>query len=261
MKLRRRQRWLALAPFAAAVVGVVGIASWFLLSSSTMPEIEFADVPSSSADPSRSQVPPLEAIGVEERFRRQLTNAVSTQDKLSVLDSLLQDNEASSEMFPLQDAIRAEKAAVVRIKAFDIARQLANREGRDAVTRVLAEAIDNPYPDVRREGLRACASNPRYELFDVLMRIANGSSQERFLAVQALAFLDEPAAQEKVLEMAKSEDVPKPERLRAIALLSQSSLTVGTDYLQSLMYSDDPELRIVAAEALAVSQRRRTSRE
>jgi hypothetical protein len=90
-----------------------------------------------------------------------------------------------------------------------------------------------------------------------LMRIATASGPERFLAVQALAFVDDPEAQAKVLETAKSEEVPRAERLSAVALLSQLSLTEAVNYLQDLAVGDDKELARCATEALVALQIRR----
>lgn len=122
---------------------------------------------------------------------------------------------------------------------------------------VLSDALYNPHPDVRRECLRICATDPHVELLDELLRLADDGGQERFLAAQALAFLDDDKAHEKVLAVARSEDLPRAERIRAVALLSRSQLTEAVLYLQELAAGTDAELREYAMSALAAMQHQR----
>ncbi len=193
----------------------------------------------------------------DRRLQRLLSGAHSEEEKVAVLQELALDPDARSSMPELRSMMVTERSRLVREKAFETCKLLAEREGREAVTSLLLDTVRNPYPELRREGLRACVQHPRYELMADLIEVADAGGQERFLAVQALAFIDDEVAQQKVLEMARSEEIPRAERLRAVVLLSQTNLAEGTYYLQDLAAGNDPELSKHAAAALEAMQEKR----
>jgi hypothetical protein len=204
-----------------------------------------------------SSHPAPEPLSLDQELQRDLREAGSEEAKIEVLNRFSQDPQARSSSSALRASMLVEKSAQVRLKAFQTARDLALKEDRGALTSILKEGIGNPYSEVRRESLRACRDNPRYELLQDLLEVAERGGQDRSIAIQALAFMDDPEAQRKVLETARSEQVPKADRIQAIALLAKSNLSESVSYLQELATGDNEELQPYAMEALSAWQDRK----
>lgn len=202
----------------------------------------------------KDQEAQLEPLNLEEALRRDLDAADSEEAKIEVLNRFAQDPQARSNSSALRASILVEKSPRVRLKAFQTARDLALKEDRSALISILKHGVGNPYSEVRRESLRACRDNPHYELLNDLLEVAERGGQDRSIAIQALAFMDDPEAQRKVLETAQSMDVPKDHRIQAITLLSRTRLNEAVSYLQELATSDDSELKRYAMEALQIWQ-------
>jgi HEAT repeat protein len=189
-----------------------------------------------------------------------LAQAKSEDEHLQVLEDYLRASNAKSGAPALRSTMVAGQTPSVRLKAFGVARDLAKRENREALTAVLRVGIGNPYPEVRRESIRACRDNPHYELVADLMAVVQQGGPDRALAIQALAFTDDPEAQKLVLDTARSEELPRADRIQAIALLSRTGLDEAVSYLRELATSDDPELQRFAMESLATWQERKKGR-
>lgn len=191
---------------------------------------------------------------VDLRLLEGLREAVSEESKVAVLDAYARDQGATSSSSALRNAMTLERSSTVRIRAFQVAKELASTEGRPQLTSVLKAAVSNPHEDVRRAGLRACRDNPRYELMQDLLKAVERGDSDRPLAIQALAFMEDETAQQVVLETARSKEVPREQRIQAIALLCRTRLGDGVSYLQQLATGEDRELRECAMEALRVWQ-------
>ncbi|MBK8208249.1 MAG: hypothetical protein IPK87_15840 [Planctomycetes bacterium] len=159
-------------------------------------------------------------------------------------------------MQELTVAMIADDSADVRRAAFDVARHLAMKEGDGQMMNLLKSTIRSPHSDVRREALRTCTTHPQFGLIEDLLQLAGQTTEESFLAVQALAYLDDDRAQLAVLDVARSGDVPRSQRMRAVALLTRTQLSEGVLYLQQLAKGDDEELRNCALAALSAMQQR-----
>ena len=196
---------------------------------------------------------PLEA---EQRLRQDLQAATTENGRVAVLAEFQNAPDARSTNQVLRSSMIADESPKVRSKAFQVAKALAAAESRDALVSILTEGVRNPYPEVRRESLRACQEHPSYEMMNELIEIVEQGGHERSIAVRALAFLDDPEAQRVVLETAQSETLTRAERVQAVALLSESELIDAQDYLQKLATGEDAELRAIAMEALRIIQER-----
>ncbi len=170
------------------------------------------------------------------------------------LEALRDDPNARSDMQELSGAMVAHESPDVRRTAFEVARHLAVREGDTQILNLLKSTIRSPHSEVRREALRTCTTHPQFDLIEDLLQLAAQATEESFLAVQALAFLDDDRAQTAVLDVARSEQVPRSQRMRAVALLTRTQLSAGVLYLQELAKGDDHELRDCALAALSAMQ-------
>lgn len=144
--------------------------------------------------------------------------------------------------------------AETRHSAFSVSLALAAREGANQTNAVLDRAILNPHADVRLAGLRACKEHGSPALVPRLIEAADGRPAERFLVIDALAAIPDPAAHAKVLSTAQDEKLPRAERLRAVALLSRTRHEAGLAYLKDLSGSRDDAFRSLAIETLAMIQ-------
>jgi HEAT repeat protein len=198
------------------------------------------------------EAPPDAEIGLQSALAKVTTD----EERLQVLDDYLQSPDAHSTDSSLRSVMLTGQTGRVRTRAFHVARDLAKREGREALIAVLREGVGNPYPEVAREAIRSCRDNPSYELVPDLIAIVREGGADRSVAIQALAFTDDPEAQQLVLDTAKSEEVARGDRIQAIALLSRTGLEAGVEYLKELAAGDDPELQRFSMEALAIWQER-----
>lgn len=215
-----------------------------------------AGSPVTQADPERQ----AEAQPTPAPASRGATPTASKAEDADVrvrrLHALRDDPGARSDMQELTVAMVADASAEVRLTAFEVARHLAAKEGGTQLLQLLKSTIRSPHSEVRREALRTCTTHPQFDLIDELLHLASQTTEERFLAVQALAYLDDDRAQMAVLDVARSESVPRSQRMRAVALLTRTQLTAGVLYLQELAKGDDSELRDCALAALSAMQQR-----
>lgn len=221
-----------------------------------VPAPNFQDEP--SGDEPEDPVVPLSP---EDELRTKLTEAKSADARIAALEAFAKSGEAHSGSNVLRSTMLVDTEASVRLKAFQVARDLALNEEKEALIDILTVGVQNPYSEVRRESIRSCRDHPHYELQDELLEVVAQGGPDRSVAVQALAFLDDPVAQEKVLEIAKSEDVPRADRIQAIVLLCRTDLREGVSYMQELATGDDAELQRYAMEALSIWQDRKAEEE
>ncbi len=177
------------------------------------------------------------------------------QQRLADLDRLLQSPDVAPALAAAQSSMSFDEDRAVRERAFAVAMELGRRLGVTEARSVVRGALGSPFPELRREALRTCAQQPDARLVDDLIAQARDPSREQWLAIQALAFLEDERAQLRVLEFAKDQSTKRNERIRAIVLLSKSSLPEAVTYLQELARSDDDELCRYAVEALAARSR------
>jgi hypothetical protein len=176
------------------------------------------------------------------------------KDRIALLDSLLGEVWAMSDLPALQECITFDAAPEVREHAFGVSLKLAEREGKEAKTGVISSGLQNVNSEVKRAALRASRDNPDAKHVSPLLKIADGNSGERHLAIDALAQLSDRAAQMKVLEAAKNSELPPVERARAISWLSRSNLPQASEYLKELVQGEDRALRKLAFSTLEAMQ-------
>ena len=248
----KKVRWLRLVLPPAALVLGLGCAGLVIYWSTQ-----------NSARPQREQAVP--EIGQESAARQNTAQPSAPnppsawpptlQQRLVDLDRLLQSSDPASALAAAQSSMSFDEERAVRERAFAVALELGRRLGVMEARGVVRGALGSPFPELRREALRTCAQQPDAQLLDDLIAQARDPSREQWLAIQALAFLEDERAQLRVLEFAKDSSVKRHERIRAIVLLSKSSLPEAAAYLQQLARSDDEELSRSAVEALAARSR------
>lgn len=203
---------------------------------------------------------PTTTEALDKRLLKDLDSATSVAEKLALLDAYRDHDLARSDSTALRRAALSEKEGLIRVRAYELATDLAVKEGRSSIVAVLKQGVANPHSDVRKASLRACRVHPNFELLRQLIEIVEDGGPDRHLAVQALAFLDDPEAHRQILLVARSADNPRELRLQAVALLSRTSLREAVEYLQELVRGDDDALRMYAMEALEIWQARNASR-
>jgi len=203
------------------------------------------------------QSPSIKApVDAEQELRQSLQAAGTEDGRVAVLEDFRARPDARSMNTVLRTTMLADNSPKVRLKAFEVAKALAMAEGREETISILRDSVRNPYAEVQREGLRACRDHPHFELMDELVEVVRRGGSERPVAIQALAFLDEPDAQRLVLESAQSTTLPRAERIQAVALLCELEIPEAVEYLKALAAGEDAELKAYAIEALAVRQAR-----
>ncbi len=228
-----------------------GVATFFLQHAMDKP----SRTPTTELDESASgdaEHPVLADIeGIKPRRTAELPTLPTSTQRLAELDALLEGTDAVASLAQALSAMESSNESEVRERAFQVAMTLAERTGPESRQSVLRRAINSPFSEISRGGLRACAHAPDEALLDDLLRAAEPGKIERWLAIQALAFLEDPKADEAVLAFARAPDTSRGHRLRAILLLSQTTIPEAMEYLQVLARGDDSELSRHAVEALA----------
>ena len=120
----------------------------------------------------------------------------------------------------LRKALVADPSQEVQLAALGASLKLAMKSSQGSIAEVLRTGLGAANARVVQQSLREARKHPSVELVPDLVEIANSSAPHRFLAIDALAFTDEPEARAKVIEWAGREDGDKIERIRAVALLS-----------------------------------------
>ena len=257
----KRPRTLAiLALPLIAVLALASVALWLLSNESQRPHIAVPSVGAEPVEASSPQPEPAKPPTPEKEFERAYSATSDEAARLKLIESLPEKPWATATSSVLTGCIQRENSPALRSKAFDVALELAKRPNGNSKAAVLKVALDSLHSDVRARSLRACRTDPQPEMLEDLLSAARMGGTERYLAVHALAVLEDPRAQQCVLEAAKDESLPKPERARAIALLARSKLQESIEYLKELAAKQDTEFSGVAMQALAALQAAQTGR-
>lgn len=249
----RLQPKLLLLAGSVLVVAFLAFSYWMFANQTQAPVPEPAAADAPEAVPSDNQPIRLEP-GLDAKLRLSLESTRDPSQRKALLTEVLLAPGATSELAALRACMLTDKEPAVRLHAFEVRRELALREGETPILAVVSDGVKNPHFEVRREALRLACDHPQIGLMSELLRIADQGGQDRYLAVTALAHLDDPIAHERVLQAARSTETPRAERIRAIILLHRSVLTDAIDYLKELARGDDVELAEFAIEALALRQ-------
>lgn len=257
----KQSRALVLLALPATAMIALGTLGWWLLAN----ESPLPSRPSAAPEPdpiatSPSQPAAVAAPAPEMLFASEFAKAPNEAAKLTLLDALPAKPWAKATDRVLVDCMQRSDSMAIRSRAFDVALELTKRPGGESKAAVLKVALDSLHADVRSRSLRECRIDPQPEMLDELLSAARMGGTDRYLAVHALAALEDPRAQQCVLEAAKDESLPKPERARAIALLGRSKLAEAVEYLKELAAKQDAEFAGVAIEALAALQAAQTAR-
>ncbi|MDC1142116.1 hypothetical protein OAU50_03420 [Planctomycetota bacterium] len=242
----------------AALFALIAVAwSFFIDDSDNGPRL-----PSSVTNEHRQCSSPDSTVDIpvppEEKLLSDIQSASSDDAVLAILQRYAENPDADWNSPALQGLLLTGGSEVIRKKVFEILRELAGSDGDNAVVKVHTLGVRSVYSDVRYDALAACRETPKIELLDDLLKVSKEESDHQHLAIQALAFMDATEAHQRVLEVAKSEETPKPERIQAILLLSRTNLSEGVGYLRDLCVAEDGEFRAYAMEALDVIQSRRS---
>ena len=151
----------------------------------------------------------------------------------------------------LRKALVADPDEAVQLAALRSSIKLAEKSSQGSIAEVLRTGLGAANARVVQQSLREARKHPSIELVPDLIEIANSTAAHRFLAIDALAFTDDPKAKAKVVEWAGREDGDNVERIRAVALLSKVKCPESEALLARLCGSSDEEVRKVAVEALA----------
>lgn len=259
MPAMNHPRILAFLVLPLAAVATLLAVGWWLLDNgqpggrNPAPTPTPEPITASSPHPEPPKPPPPEV-----EFERTFAATVDEAARMKLIESLPEKTWATATNSVLTGCMQRESSPALRSKAFDVALDLAKRPNGVTKAAVLKVALDSLHADVRSRSLRECRIDPQPEMLDELLSAARMGGTDRYLAVHALAALEDPRAQQCVLEAAKDESLPKPERARAIALLARSKLPHSIDYLKELAATQDSEFAGVAIEALAAIQAAQT---
>jgi hypothetical protein len=257
----KQSRALVLVVLPATALIALGALGWWLLASENqLPPRSLAAPEPEPIAALPSQPAAVAAPTPEMLFASEFAKAPDEAAKLTLLDALPAKTWAKATDRVLADCMQRGESTAIRARAFDVALELTKRPQGDSKAAVLKVALDSHHADVRSRSLRECRIDPQPEMLEELLSAVRMGGTDRYLAVHALAALEDPRAQQSVLEAAKDESLPKPERARAIALLSRSKLPEAVDYLKELAAKQDAEFAGIATQALAAIQAAQTAR-
>jgi len=256
----KQSRALVLVVLPATALIALGALGWWLLASENqLPPRSLAAPEPEPIAALPSQPAAVAAPTPENLFESEFARAPDEAARLTLLDGLPTKPWARATIGVLADCMQRGDSTAIRARAFDVALELAKRPQGDSKAAVLKVALDSHHADVRSRSLRECRIDPQPEMLDDLLSAARMGGTDRYQAVHALAALEDPRAQQCVLEAAKDESLPKPERARAIALLGRTKLAEAVEYLKELAAKQDAEFSGVAMQALAALQAAQTN--
>ncbi len=200
--------------------------------------------PDKTAKPSANQMSDVEQAEAD------YFGAQDASDRVEIIRKAADLPGAKSNMSLLRKAMIADVSEDVQLEAMGKILELAGRESLGTRIEAVRSALKAPGERVRQQALREARKHPSPELVPDLIEIADGKAAHRFLALDALAFTEDPRAKAKVLEVASKTDGDKTERVRAVALLARTRDANARELLNQLSASGDEELRKVALEVL-----------
>ena len=186
----------------------------------------------------------------EEKAEADYLRAEKPEDRIEIIRKAADLPGAHSNMPLLRKALVADASDDVQLEALAKSVELAEKESLGTLIEVIRGALSAPKDKVQQQALREARKHPSSDLVPDLIEIADGKAAHRFLAVDALAFTEDPRAKAKVLEVASRTDGDKTERVRAVALLAKTKDPNARSLLAELSGSSDDELRKVAKEVL-----------
>ncbi|MCC6573000.1 MAG: hypothetical protein IT462_04335 [Planctomycetes bacterium] len=186
----------------------------------------------------------------EEIAEADYLSAEKPEDRIEIIRKAADLPGAKSSMPLLRKALVADANEDVQLEALAQSIKLAENEGLGILVETIRGALSAPKDRVQQQALREARKHPSPELVPDLIEIAAGKAAHRFLAVDALAFTEDPRAKAKVLEIASKTDGEKTERVRAVALLARTRDTNANELIHQLCGSSDEELRKVALEVV-----------
>ncbi len=250
--VRKIKKWLRENSKLATVVTCVLVLSlvslsavFFVLGEDALESIGLApgSKEDSTNESSKEESENGSGLPLEESLASKLNKANSDEEKLAVLEEYTVSPDADWRSSTLSNLFLHGSTKLVRLRAFRITRELALKDGHEAIVTVHRNGLRSMNSDVKQQAIIGCRDKPKYELLNELIEVVDNDYSNRHLAVQALAFMDAPQAQRKVLETAKSEEISRAERVQAILLLSRTDLTEAIGYLQELTIEEDGQFR------------------
>jgi len=181
----------------------------------------------------------------------EFNNINDARQRRELLDWVADQPWADHKTPVLRKAMVADQNEEVQLAALGKSVKLAEKNGTPALDEVIRAGLTAANLRVVQQSLREARKHPSVELVPDLLEIADSSAAHRFLAIDALAFTDDPRARAKVIEVASREDGDKNERVRAVALLCKVKDERALTLLGQLCGSGDSEVRLAANEALA----------
>ncbi|MCC6574392.1 MAG: hypothetical protein IT462_11435 [Planctomycetes bacterium] len=208
--------------------------------------------PEKTCSPSANEpVKPVQEPKTPEQIvEAEYLGAENAADRVELIRKAAAMPGAKSSMPLLRKALVADADENVQLEALAKSVELAEKESLGTLIEVIRGALSAPKDKVQQQALREARKHPSPLLVPDLIEIADSKAAHRFLAVDALAFTEDPRAKAKVLEVASKTDGDKTERVRAVALLAKTKDPNANGLLHELSGSGDDELRKVALEAL-----------
>ncbi|GIK53799.1 MAG: hypothetical protein BroJett014_27720 [Planctomycetota bacterium] len=247
---------VACIAFAIAVGAVV---TWVFVTRTT-PEVRTAATTVSADRPAETWrervLTPKEGKTPAEVADLEFNNLTDAKQRKELIEWVAGQPWADHKTPVLRKAMIADTNEEVQLAALDKSVQLADSKGTPAISDVVRAGLSAGNPKVVQQSLREARKHPCVELVPDLLEVADSSAAHRFLAVDALAFTDDPRARSKVIEVASREDGDKTERVRAIALLVKIKDVRADEVLAQLCGSSDPEIKAVAVEAMAARDKK-----
>lgn len=243
---------VALSVFALAVGGA---ASWVLLT--RPPHEPVSKNASATNDESKPEKSWRERVKTSRDGKspaqladEEYADLRDAKDRLELIRWVAEQEWAGHKTPVLRKALVADTDEAVQLEALDKSVKLADKYGASSVAEVIRTGLSVGNVKVVQQSLREARKHPCVELVPDLLEIADSKAAHRFLAVDALAFTDDPRASAKVIEVASREDGDRTERLRAIALLAKIKDPRAEELLGQLCGNSDEDIRKVAIEAL-----------
>ena len=185
---------------------------------------------------------------------QELRRLETLEEKMNFLMGLKDEPWLTPQSSVLIRAMDSKEPHKVQKLAFDITLDLALEKDLGYVPDVLQRGLDSSNPEIRRYALYKCRENPRQEMLRSLLRISRSAAEENFLALDALAEIDDDLCRERIYEVAANEKEAPRMRHRAMTLLATIKHPEGWGLLSDLSNSDDEELRRLAVELLKAYQ-------
>ena len=152
----------------------------------------------------------------------------------------------------LRKAMAADPDPAVQEEAFKLSLELGKKIGHKPEAEVIEAALALTNANIQKAALYAARDCPDPSLVPPLLMMADSSVPHNFLALDALAFIDDQRARDKVYETATNEGAREDIRTRAVALLAKTKDTRARSMLEGLAAGSDDGMRAIAEEVLRI---------